>query len=614
MPIGTIVTNRTERARSIENVTDRSGVELLVEVGTLLSATSVADLDAGLDLSVVAVAAYMGGRRAELVLRPVTAEAPSDPFPLAGAPGATPAPEPGLADAPGLTPGLPPVVTGAHEPAPPPEDPAAPAGITPPPSLSAGLPEPPTIGASPGLSDGQWQLLDEGRPVVDTTSLGGPAVLLPVSREGIVTAAVRVGGVANEEAVAASHTGGERGEVVHGVGALMGAALARREVAAAAEREPRKTRSISDLLPQLSHELRIPLNAILGFAQLLALAELGPVEADNVQQILRAGRHLLAVLDNALNAETAEAQLSLEDVQVEPIVAECLDLMRPVAQEAGVALSRPVTELGMLARADQQRLRQVLLNLLSNAIKYNRSGGRVTVDHHPADVHGNQVPAEVAERVRLTIDDTGRGIAADRLQEVFTPFERLGAERTGVEGAGLGLSVVKNLLDAMDAQISLNSIEGVGTTVHVDLPARAAAPDLLSSAIGGEVKDQATTTVLYVEDNPANVTLVQRVLSQRDQVHLVVAPDGAAGLRLVEELRPAVVLLDVHLPALNGDEVLAALREHVDPALRRTPVVIVTADVSGGAEDRLRTAGADAFIAKPVDVKLLLSEIDHFVR
>ncbi|WP_344652888.1 hybrid sensor histidine kinase/response regulator, partial [Cryptosporangium japonicum] len=632
------------------------------------------------------------------------------------------------------------------------------AGPAPLPGLPAGAPG---IGAAPGLSDIQWQRLDEGRPTVDDTSLGGPAVLVPVSHGGLVTAALRIGGVVNETAVAEHLRGSERGEVALGAGALIGAAIARRaalldadleerharalldqlssvvveidnlgrisyvnpaftqftgipaadvigrgamesvhpddrQVAAehmaemshpdrarsmlrdvrfrdrdgnprwmevqggplldgsgtpvgfvgtlrdvterrqetlnanvardraeqARDRAERSNRAKGEFLSRMSHELRTPLNAILGFAQLLESTDLSPIDADNVGQILRAGRHLLAVLNDALDVariETGRLSLSVEDVHVEPLVEEALTLMRPAAEDAGVTLERPtLATTGMIARADRQRLRQVLLNLLSNAVKYNRPGGRVTVDFHPADDQGSRVASDAANWLRVTVTDTGLGIPADRLDDVFVPFERLGAERSGVEGTGLGLSLVKSLLEAMGARIGVSSVAGFGSTFQIDLPASATGPDdavELSAAGAAPVSPSVrTSTVLYVEDNPANVTLVQRVLSKRERVNLVVAPDGPSGLRLLEELRPALVLLDVHLPGLSGDELLAAVRHHADPVLRRTPVVVVTADVSGGAEPRLRGAGADAFLAKPIDVLALLDEVDRHVK
>lgn len=744
----------------MRSVADRSGIELLVQVGTLLSASTVADLDSGLELSVVAVTAYVGGRRGELVLRP---SAPTDPFPLATDVG----PAETLADAPGLTPGLPPAPDPGEHAAPAPPALAPTAGPPPlgggasgstagRPGLPAGTPG---LGAAPGLSDLQWQRLDEGRPIVDDTSLGGPAVLLPVSHHGQVRAALRIGGLVNESAVAQHLSSGERGEVVIGAGGLIGAAIARRtsmlgdEVAAnhartlldrlgsvvvqidslgriayvnpafteltgipaaemigrgamehvhpddrqvasehmaeqlltpsggpvalretrfldrdgnarwmevqgraikdengnvlgfagtlhdvterrqetlnanaardraeqARDRAERSNRAKGEFLSRMSHELRTPLNAILGFAQLLELSDHGGEDADNLDQILRAGRHLLAVLNDALDVariETGRLSLSVEDVAVEPLVDECLTLMRPAAEEAGVVLGRPATTTGVVARADRQRLRQVLLNLLSNAVKYNRPGGRVTVDLHPADDSGSRIAPESATWLRITVTDTGVGIPADRLDDAFVPFERLGAERTGVEGTGLGLSLVKSLLEAMDARIGASSVAGLGSTFQIDLPA-VPAPDGTAAeplTAAPVVPGVNTSTVLYVEDNPANVTLVQRVLSKREQLNLVVAPDGVSGLRLLEELRPALLLLDVHLPGLSGDELLAALRNHSDPVLARTPVIVVTADLSGGAEQRLKSAGADAFLAKPIDVLALLAEIDLHAR
>lgn len=401
----------------------------------------------------------------------------------------------------------------------------------------------------------------------------------------------------------------------------LNANAARDRAERARDRAERSNRAKSEFLSRMSHELRTPLNAILGFAQLLELAEMEGEDADNLNQIVRAGRHLLAVINDALDVtriETGRLSLSVEDVHVELVVAETLDLMRPAAEAAGITLDKhTATGTGMVARADRQRLRQVLINLLSNAVKYNRPAGQVAVDYHPADDQGNRVDARSAEWLRITIADSGIGIPADRLDDVFLPFERLGAERTDVEGTGLGLSLTKSLLDAMGGRISLTSIEGLGTTFRLDLPAVVTAPSevdtLLAETGAAPLPGVATTTVLYIEDNPANVTLVQRVLRRRENVHLVIATDGGAGLRLIQELRPALVLLDVHLPVMNGDEVLAALRSHPDPVLRQTPVTIVTADVSSGAERRLLAAGADAFVGKPIDVKSLLTEVDRYL-
>ncbi|MFI5954542.1 ATP-binding protein [Cryptosporangium sp. NPDC051539] len=438
---------------------DRSGVELLVEVGTLLSAPTVTALDTGLDLSVVAVTAFVGGRRGELVIRPTDRPGPTDPFPLSRT-----EEEPSLADAPGLMPGLPPVPEPGGRAATVPPALRPQAGPAPLPDLPAGAPG---IGAAPGLSDNQWQRLDEGRPVVDDTSLGGPAVLFPVSSAGLVIGALRIGGLVNERAVADTLTGSERGEVVSGAGALLGAAIARR---AALLDAPADT----TFLARMSHELRTPLNAILGFGQLLEPADLSPEEAENLTRIARAGRHMLALINDALDVAAVDSgglTLSLEDFDVEPVIGECLDLLGPAAEAAGLAIERPGREgPGLRVRADRQRLRQVLLNLLSNAVKYNHPGGRIRVEVHPVDGQGNRVESADHRHVQIAIADSGRGIAADRLADAFAPFERLGAERTGIEGTGLGLSLVKSLTTAMGGCVAVTSSEGVGSTFTVDLP------------------------------------------------------------------------------------------------------------------------------------------------
>ncbi|WP_170324087.1 ATP-binding protein [Cryptosporangium phraense] len=597
-------------------MTDRSGVELLVEVGTLLSAPTVAALDTGLELSVVAVTAFVGGRRGELVVRPSDQPGPTDPFPLADAEArAASGPPTGeetvrLADAPGLTPGLPPVPEPGEHAAAVPSALRPPAGPAPLPDLPAGAPG---IGAAPGLSEGQWQRLDEGRPVVDDTSLGGPAVLFPVSCAGMVIAALRVGGLVNERAVADNLTASERGEVVTGACALLGAAITRRQAAAESETPAASARGAapraerdgdsgrdaapsaeSDFLARMSHELRTPLNAILGFAQLLEPADLTPEESDNLTHIVRAGRHMLAILNDALDVEAVESghvSLDPEDIDLDQAIGEALDLIRPAAESAGLAIERPATD-GLRVRADRQRLRQVLLNLLSNAVKYNRPGGRIRVEANPVDSRGHRTDDDF-RYVQIAVADSGRGIPEDRLADVFTPFERIGVKDVG--GTGLGLSLVKSLTTAMDGCVDVTSSEGAGSTFTIDLP------------YAGQAREQERATVLYVEDDPANVTLVQRVLSANEQLNLVVAPDGPSGVRLIEELRPALVLLDVHLPDVEGDEILAGIRSHTDPDRRRTPVVVVSADPTG--ERRLLDAGADAFVSKPIENHLLLNEI-----
>ncbi|SDQ87854.1 ATP-binding protein [Quadrisphaera sp. DSM 44207] len=398
---------------------------------------------------------------------------------------------------------------------------------------------------------------------------------------------------------------------------------ARDEAERARDEAERSSRAKSEFLSRMSHELRTPLNAILGFGQLLQLADLAEEDGENVDQILRAGRHLLDLINEVLDVvriESGALTLSIEAVDVGDVVAESLDLVRTAAGARGITLRAPARRCGLLALADRQRLKQVLINLLSNTVKYGRDDGESVVrcEVLPPD----RAPQDLADPgfgwLRLSVADDGRGIPADRIKDVFTPFERLGAETTSIEGSGVGLSVTRTLVEALGGRVDLCSEQGRGTTFWVDLPLAEAPTSCPVPAGAGAVGDAAGApgprrTVLYVEDNPSNVMLVRRVLSRRPHLHLVVAHDGADGLEEAARSAPDLVLLDLHLPSVPGQEVLAALREHADPALREVPVVVVSADVSAGTEARVLAAGATAFLPKPLDVRHLLEVLDERV-
>jgi PAS domain S-box-containing protein len=391
--------------------------------------------------------------------------------------------------------------------------------------------------------------------------------------------------------------------------ALGDAESARDEAQAALVEAERASSAKSEFLSRMSHELRTPLNAILGFGQLLELSDLVGEDAEHVGLILAAGRHLLELINEVLDVvriESGRLALSLEPVPVGPVVAESLALLRTAAADRGLTVLAPAASSRLHVLADQQRLTQVLVNLLSNAVKYNRTGGRLTVEVSPLD--GGQCPGPGAGHgwLRLSVTDTGLGIAPSRLADAFTAFERLGAELTEVEGTGIGLSLSKTLVEAMDGRIGVLSEPGRGSTFYVDLPA--AAPVVVVTEDTDPLVDDARRTVLYVEDNRSNITLMQRVLARRPNVRLVVATDGEAGLDRARSLRPELVLLDLHLPVLNGEEVLAALR--ADPTMLGTAVVVVTADLTSGTERRLLDAGADGFLSKPIDIARLLAVVD----
>jgi CheY-like chemotaxis protein/anti-sigma regulatory factor (Ser/Thr protein kinase) len=253
-------------------------------------------------------------------------------------------------------------------------------------------------------------------------------------------------------------------------------------------------------------------------------------------------------------------------------------------------------------RADPQRLKQVLVNLLSNAIKYNRRGGTVTL----ACLDRPQ------NRLRLAVTDTGAGIPAEKIARLFTPFERLDAEQSGVEGTGLGLALSKGLVELMGGTLGVESAVGVGSTFWIELP-RAAAPHLLQAPEAGEqaapwASAGLTQTVLLIEDNQANVALMASILAQRPGVTLLTAMQGRLGVDLARRHHPDLILLDLHLPDMRGDEVLRGLKD--DPATREIPVVVVSADATRDQEERLLAAGARAYLTKPLDVRSFLHVVD----
>jgi len=367
----------------------------------------------------------------------------------------------------------------------------------------------------------------------------------------------------------------------------------------------RASNAKSEFLSRMSHELRTPLNAIIGYAQLIQMEQRGGV-VRGTEQILDAGRHLLGLINEVLDIariESGNVAMSLDAVDLRPLLDEVASLSGPLAAPMGVALdTRSGVPAGCRVRADAQRLKQVLLNLIGNAIKYNRDRGRVDVTV-AATSHG---------RLRISISDTGIGIPRALQDRLFTPFERLGAERGSVEGTGLGLAVSRRLIEAMGGEIGLDSDGSRGSTFWIDLPeagdARARPQGPIREVVAKEVESMPATVVLYIEDNASNVDLVAAILRHRPSVKLQGAANGESGLAMARALRPDLILLDLHLPGINGMDVLRALRE--DPATSSIPVVVVTADATVHQRQRMLGAGARAYLTKPIDVHEFLSLID----
>jgi PAS domain S-box-containing protein len=374
-------------------------------------------------------------------------------------------------------------------------------------------------------------------------------------------------------------------------------------------------RSKSEFLSRMSHELRTPLNAVLGFSQLLKMQRLGDQESEAVDQILKGGRHLLDLINEVLDISRIEAGrllLSPEAVLLSALVEESVDLVRSLAETRDVRLvvDRPGPDAYVFA--DQQRAKQVLLNLLSNAVKYNRPGGSVTVSCRDRG----------ATQVRISVADTGPGVRPEMMSRLFAPFDRLDAGQTDVEGTGIGLTLAKSLTEAMGGTLHVESVLGEGSTFSVDLP-RVEGPveryvrlqtepaTLPAISADGLCEPGRRHTVLYIEDNSSNLRLIERILGRRGDVEVVSAMQGRLGIDLARQHLPSLILLDLHLPDISGEEVLRRLLD--DPVTASIPVVMVTADATPGQVQRLLSAGAAAYLTKPLDVAKLLVLLDDML-
>jgi len=378
------------------------------------------------------------------------------------------------------------------------------------------------------------------------------------------------------------------------------------------EEAEKANRAKSEFLSRMSHELRTPLNAILGFAQLLEMVPLDRDKRESVGQILKAGQHLLKLINEVLEISRIEAgrlSLSPEAVLISTAVQETLDLLTPMAVRRKITVR---DELATMRRrhvlADQQRLKQVLLNLITNAIKYNSETGTVTIS-------AEEIPGH---RLRIRVRDTGPGIKTEYLDKLFTPFERLGAEQTTVEGTGLGLALSKRLLEMMGGSIGVENNPDCGCTFWMDLPLVNDPVEQVGSAMldlpapPKSSPDARERIVLYVEDNLSNIALIEHIMVHRPHVRLVAAMQGRLGLDLAREHRPDLILLDLHLPDISGEDVLQGLREIAE--LKDIPVIIISADATRGRIERLTTMGVLDYLPKPLDIKRFLELLDACLK
>ena len=366
----------------------------------------------------------------------------------------------------------------------------------------------------------------------------------------------------------------------------------------------------SDFLSSMSHELRSPLNAILGFAQLMESDSQPPTPAqkESIEQILKAGWHLLTLINEILDlakVESRQVPISEEPVSLIEVMQECRGMIEPLAQQRSIKLIFPVFNMPCFIMADRIRLKQVLINLLSNAIKYNRKDGAVDV----------KIAQGKPGYTHVSIRDTGEGLTPEHQAQLFQPFNRLGQEAGGEEGTGIGLVVAKRLVELMGGVIGVDSTIGAGSTFWFEL-ASVNDPNVKAGENGAATLDSTQVsrgpgphTLLYVEDNPANLKLVKTILARHPDISLLTAGDGNSGIRLAREHQPDVILMDINLPGINGFEALKILR--ADPTMAHIPVIAISAnamplDVESGLK-----AGFFDYITKPIKVNEFMNALDR---
>jgi PAS domain S-box-containing protein len=361
-------------------------------------------------------------------------------------------------------------------------------------------------------------------------------------------------------------------------------------------------RAKTEFLSRMSHELRTPLNAILGFAQLLEIDSPTPSQSESIEHISRAGRNLLALINEVLDIsrlESGHTSLVPEPIEVPPFLREACEFAHELALRHGIEIHLDAScESPHAVLADRARLAQVLGNLLSNAVKYNRPGGRVTVG----------VSEQDGGFLSLVVTDTGVGIAAEKMARLFLPFERCGAEGTDVGGAGIGLALSRSVVRALGGDLEAESVEGQGSTFRVVLPRPTVAPPSASPATGGP----APHTILYIEDQELNIRLVERVLAMRPEYRLLTAVRGALGIELAREHRPDLILLDLNLPDMLGEDILRQLK--TDPATGSIPVIMLSANAISDRVEAVLAQGASGYLTKPYKVADLLRIIAKHLK
>ncbi len=365
----------------------------------------------------------------------------------------------------------------------------------------------------------------------------------------------------------------------------------------------------SDFLSSMSHELRSPLNAILGFAQLIESGSppLTPRQKSNIDQILLAGWYLLDLINEILDLaliESGKLLLSLEPMSLNEVMSDCQAMIEPQAQKSGIHLTFPQFDSPYFVKADRTRVKQILINLLSNSIKYNRADGTVVVNYS----------ANTADRIRISITDTGEGLSVENLAQLFQPFNRLGREAGTEEGTGIGLVVSKRLVELMGGAIGAESTVGKGSVFWIELiltdaPQITLDDDQSLAIVPANISaEMPLRTLLYVEDNPANLLLVESLLERRPDIHLLSAQDGLRGIEVARASLPDVILMDINLPGISGIHALEILRKDLTTA--HIPVIALSANAMPRDIVRGLEVGFFRYLTKPIKLNEFLDTLD----
>lgn len=363
----------------------------------------------------------------------------------------------------------------------------------------------------------------------------------------------------------------------------------------------------SEFLSRMSHELRTPMNSIMGFAQILEMAPLDARQAQRVSHIIKAGQHLLQLINEVLDfarVESGRLRVTPESISADTAILTALDIIRPLAEQNHLELETPSLKPGSYPiLADSQRLSQVLLNLLSNATKYNRPQGRIMITRAVTSTG----------KLRIGVRDTGLGISESDMARLFVPFERLNPENPNVEGTGLGLALSKSLVEAMEGAMGVESTVGVGSEFWLELPMGVpASTSILESAVDAQVGlAAARATILYIEDSVANYQVIENLFLDYEDIFVIGAMQGRLGIDLAKQHQPSLILLDLHLPDIGGEEVLRRLR--ADPLTARIPIIILSADASPSQIRQLLDLGAQGYLTKPLDLQRVLRVVEEYL-